>query len=1040
MAEEIGRRDKNTGFGSPVPPAPGMRGAGGPPKGAGGPPPGIDAPPPGPDPISGALNVGGFAVGYREIVSAGVRPQLAIWFLDMRNFRAINPKYGFKQGNAVLQQVARGISEVLAADLPVARLGGDRFVFLTQGIGPDELGERVKELQRLVGERILNIGINHPVSVVAGVYYLRAEDYLSSHQRPMDYASIAHRRAHDDRTRSIVVLSDDDLERDTRRIMIEQSIDEALRDGQIEVWFQPQVDYVLGEVIGAEALARWRHPSLGLLQPKEFIPVLESCGKVHDLDLFVWEEACRCAGRWHSVADGNPVPISVNVSRMEMFEDGLMEHFLELKEKYDLPTGSLRLEITESAFVEETERLCKVVARMRSHDMIVEMDDFGSGLSSLNMLKDVPVDVVKLDMGFVSASSGEDRGGMVVGSVIRMLQGLDTPIIAEGVETLEQAEMLKNMGCRLMQGYHFSHPMPLAEFEGYVASNRTVERTHGREGRESNLEQLTSFDAASSYLFNNAIGGTLFFFGGLQGAETIMVNDWFLSECGLSRPMLEGSAFSLVDELADESWRTYERSLEEAHEFGSAVCHLKMRRGGRWILGCLRCLGSSLRGTIFNLMIIRSSSEDDHRDEIMGDMMNMAWNIEMLEKIVPCGFVKCVVDNALTINYISPQLVATSGVDEREFMRLFHRSLASVVVPRDRMELTEAIEESRSTGETVTCDVCIRQPYSTSSKRATMILRVQDERSEKTGTVIPWLYALIMIAGEGGDETDLAGDERRTITFDYDLGKDKMQLIVPNYDGSRRTIEYTGWLEHLETLPKNIAPESAAKILATVRDVCHHPISGFFDIKYAADEGDPLRWYHVNFVCVPDDDGDTQSVHGFAQDANDQMGSARWWRNQAERDSLTGLLNRSAVEQRINFSMRTSGAGAMFMIDLDGFKHVNDVLGHLAGDGLLRDVARVLTDTFREGEIIGRYGGDEFCAFVPLNRGVEVDVIDRRASEVIARISAIAVSGDIRVGASVGVAVSHSRAATFYDLLEAADDAMYESKSSGKGTYTMRTM
>ena len=318
-----------------------------------------------------------------------------------------------------------------------------------------------------------------------------------------------------------MLFTEEDLERDTRRIVIEQSIDEALATGQIEVWYQPQVDYMYGEIIGAEALARWNHPELGWISPVEFIPVLENCGKVHDLDLYIWEEACRNAGRWRAASDGNPVPISVNVSRAEMFETGLLEHFKKLQRKYGLPDGSLHLEVTESAFVEEADRLYGIIEAMRDNDMVVEMDDFGSGLSSLNMLKNVPVDVVKLDMGFVRDGVNEERGGVVLSSIIRMLQGLDTPIIAEGVETLEQAEMLKNMGCHLMQGYHFSRPMPLEEFEDFVASNTSVDDAERRKRKDSRLEDLMSFDKESSYLFNEAIGGTMFFFTHDGGSESI---------------------------------------------------------------------------------------------------------------------------------------------------------------------------------------------------------------------------------------------------------------------------------------------------------------------------------------------------------------------------------------------------------------------------------------------------------------------------------------------------------------------------------------
>ncbi|MBQ9042230.1 MAG: GGDEF domain-containing protein, partial [Eggerthellaceae bacterium] len=195
-----------------------------------------------------------------------------------------------------------------------------------------------------------------------------------------------------------------------------------------------------------------------------------------------------------------------------------------------------------------------------------------------------------------------------------------------------------------------------------------------------------------------------------------------------------------------------------------------------------------------------------------------------------------------------------------------------------------------------------------------------------------------------------------------------------------------------------------------------------------------------NYTCEADENGGATVIHGYAQDANDQMGSAKWWRRQAEIDKLTGLLNRNAVEQDINLSMRTQGVGMMFMIDLDSFKSVNDELGHLAGDSLLRDVSRALADHFREGDVLGRYGGDEFVAFVPVAVGDPETIAAKRSEDIIESIHNIEITDDTRAGCSVGVAISHNREATFYDLLEVADQAMYQSKLKGKGTYTILDM
>ncbi|MBQ9042735.1 MAG: EAL domain-containing protein, partial [Eggerthellaceae bacterium] len=979
------------------------------------------------------MNMPMFARSFATEVLPKRLDKTALWYIDIRNFRSVNPKFGFLRGNLVLKGLVDCIRSLLAHDHPVARLGADRFIFVTDGIGFDEAQAKFRELIEAVNEFADSNGVKTHLSLTGGMYYLRDVDFeAGDHNRAMDYASIAHRNAHRESHSILLMFTQEDLERDVRRITIEQSIDDALVNGQIEVWYQPQIDYTYGEVIGAEALARWNHPDMGWISPAEFIPILENCGKVHDLDLFVWEEACRNAGRWRNVSDGKPVPISVNVSRTEMFEEGLMEHFLELQRKYELPDGSLHLEVTESAFVEEADRLYSIIEKMREHNMMVEMDDFGSGLSSLNMLKDVPVDVVKLDMGFMRSAVNEDRGGVVLSSVIRMLQGLDTPIIAEGVETLEQAEMLKNMGCHLMQGFHFSRPMPLDEFEGFIASNNTVETSSKRKKRNSHLDELTSFDPASSYLFNDVMGGTMFFFAGDGTSESILVNDEFYEECGLERTVFGNSKVNPIEEIDAESRATLWRAAAEAREVGAAPCRAKVRITGRWIDCIMRYLGPSARGDVFSLNIYRSGelgSEDDN--DAMQASQDGAWAQSLLDKIALSGFFKCAIDETLTFDYVSSSLIANSGLSREDFSRRCHNSFAECVVSANRPDVIAAIHEAADDGSLVEVEFNVFHGFS-EERTVKMFGRAEYDEYGK-----PWLYAMTL---EKDDQSLLsaggANGRERIIPFDYYVNEDRFVMRDVKPDGHVNEIEAFNWLARVEEMPENIAPSSASKILATVRDLKHHASSGFTDLKCNLRGSKSLRWFHINYTCEADENGGATVIHGYAQDANDQMGSAKWWRRQAEIDQLTGLLNRNAVEQDINLSMRTQGVGMMFMIDLDSFKSVNDELGHLAGDSLLRDVSRALADHFREGDVLGRYGGDEFVAFVPVAVGDPETIAAKRSEDIIKSIHNIEITDDTRAGCSVGVAISHNREATFYDLLEVADQAMYQSKLKGKGTYT----
>lgn len=997
----------------------------------------VSSEPPLKDPTTGALNMASFALAFTATVRNVESSDLAFCYVDVRNFRLINPNYGYIMGNSVLNELARCISLWLSGDLPIGRLGADRFVFLYENKDYELACYKFGEMVRDLNAKTQEMGISLPIELTAGVYYLTSEDRENAEfSKCMDYSSVAHKNSKALNQSNLVRFTEEDLEQARRRVIIEQSIEMAIAEGQIEVWYQPQVDYAYGSVVGAEALARWNHPELGWISPGEFVPVLEKCGKVCMLDLYVWEEACRCASKWRDVSDGKPVPISVNISGTEMLDDEVTKHFVQLREKYNLPAGSLRLEVTESAFVEEANLLFRAIDKMRANNVLVEMDDFGNGLSSLNMLKDVPVDVVKLDMRFMRDAANEKRSGVVLGSIIRMLQGLDTPIIAEGVETLEQAEMLKNLGCHLMQGYHFSEPMPKTEFESFLASSNTEELARRRQRKESSLKDIMSFDAASSFMFNKAVGGMILFYIDGGTSECIMVNDQFYEECGLERNAFAGKRVDPVLQVEESSRETMWRAASEARERGGSMCSAKVALSGRWIDCFMKYIGESACGSVFSMGVMRSTSEQEREKTLTQLADDTEWHLNLLSSIVPNAFVKCELDDDLTIDYISPSIIAASQLSHEEFMRAFHNSFVNMLIPEQRADIVYAALDSGLTGNLIERDIVVIQ-RGENLAHVKLLARAKTDEDDKK-----WLYCLLLGMG-AMNKPEQAGApfaRDRVIPFDYNLADDRLTIMIPLADGGFREIVRDNWIETFDGLSGIVSESSIAKIAAIIRDLRKHPLSGFTDVKCKIFQGEAMRWYHVNYACDADDKGLTTEIHGYAQDANDKMGSAKWWRKQAEIDYLTGLLNRNALEQEVNTTMRAEGCGLMLMVDLDYFKRVNDVFGHLSGDALLRDVGERIESVFRDRDAVGRYGGDEFIAFAHVNPDKAEAVAEMRAKSIVDAVSSIELPDGSHAGCSVGVAIATNRDATFYDMLEVADQAMYESKTSGKGVFTIKMM
>ena len=263
-----------------------------------------------------------------------------------------------------------------------------------------------------------------------------------------------------------VALYDDKLREDK---IWEQKITSelagAVAGGQIIPYLQPQYG-ADGRLEGGEVLVRWNHPVAGLLAPYKFIPILEKNGLIAVIDKCIWEEACKILSSWSKRTDGyEKLSLSINISPKDFYFLDIFQVITSLVEEYSVSPDKLHLEITESSVMNNAADNIKAINSLREYGFTVEMDDFGSGYSSLNMLKDMPVDILKIDMVFLGKTSDYKKSKIILSSIVNMANNLEMPQITEGVETKDQLDMLKEMGCKLFQGYYFSKPVPLSEFE-----------------------------------------------------------------------------------------------------------------------------------------------------------------------------------------------------------------------------------------------------------------------------------------------------------------------------------------------------------------------------------------------------------------------------------------------------------------------------------------------------------------------------------------------------------------------------------------------
>ena len=284
-----------------------------------------------------------------------------------------------------------------------------------------------------------------------------------------------------------VTIYDDSFRADLLREQhILDTMEQALEEHQFQVYFQPQYDINNDHISGAEALVRWIHPEFGFMSPGEFIPLFEKNGFITKLDFYIWEETCRCLREWDDEGR-QPISVSINISRIDFSVSDLAERIIFLADSYGIDRERLHLEITESVYTDESDYIIQTVNVLRENGFKIEIDDFGSGYSSLNMLSELSIDALKLDLKFIQKNSGSHRS--ILNFIISLAKWMNLVTIAEGVETGEQVEKLKNLGCDYIQGYYYAKPMPREDFEHYLEEDMKRERHPKRENPAVDLPE-----------------------------------------------------------------------------------------------------------------------------------------------------------------------------------------------------------------------------------------------------------------------------------------------------------------------------------------------------------------------------------------------------------------------------------------------------------------------------------------------------------------------------------------------------------------------
>ena len=659
------------------------------------------------DSVAGIYNKHTFFSRTGELISKHPNIDYTIVRFDIDRFKVFNDLFGVETGDGLLRTIGAKMKSVMPSSVTYGYLGSDHFVMCIPTEDLD-INVLINDISIFLREQPYNFTIQPRF----GIYEI--VDRTTSIELMCDRALLALRSIKGSYHKPYAVYD----ERLRRELLFEQQIvnemSSALTEKQFAIYLQPQYSHKTGKIVSAEALVRWNHPTLGVIPPSVFIPLFEKNGFISQMDKYVWEEACRCMRRW---LDENIRPISlsvsVNISRMDIYDTELCGTLLDLVERYGLPPSMLKLEITETAYVENPVQLIDVVKKLRDKGFIIQMDDFGSGYSSLNTLKDVPVDVLKLDLKFLAGEENVERGGMILNSVVRMAQWLNLEVIAEGVETVQQANYLQSIGCDLVQGYLYSKPISIPEFEELIKS-ADVEHKKPLSGMDVIIDtnEFWNPNAQTSLVFQSFLSGAAIIeqFGNVY--ECTRKNAKFCEAADVSEETFNRFQTRLMDFVFDDDVEMFKGFFAEAAETrteNECECRFKHpsapEKGLVYLKVRTRLIARSETRNVFYLSVENISNEK-HQEKINEQQAKALEKhsqfIQTVYSSVPYGVMQYTYEKKPKIVDFNEACYKIFGYKTCNDMRtVLEDDVFKLIFPDDRNILVEAYNQCSLTGKPV---------------------------------------------------------------------------------------------------------------------------------------------------------------------------------------------------------------------------------------------------------------------------------------------------------------------------------------------------
>lgn len=398
--------------------------------------------------------------------------RIAIIYTDIKYFKYINDTYGYQVGDALLKDFVSEVSYSRGL-ICFARVYSDNFVaagYMDESISNERFRDMIHEVNFERETRFRAKYLNSRLQFCTGITIIDKNSRSLNAETAVSNANLARKVAKEMDEGCCVLFDNSMMEGIKREVEITSRVPKAIENHELQVYYQPKIETETMLLIGAEALIRWQKPDGSFIYPDQFIPLIERSGQVVDVDYYVYREVFKFVAD-RIEAGKNMVPVSLNVSRIHLNKMHILEYVQELFEEFKVPSGMIEFELTESIYLDNTELALELIKGLHKLGTRVSMDDFGSGYSSLNLLSRLPIDIIKLDRVFLKDNVLQESDKIIISCVVDMAKRLRITSLCEGVETPEQSDYLKEVGCEIQQGYYFSKPIPREEFEELMDQN-----------------------------------------------------------------------------------------------------------------------------------------------------------------------------------------------------------------------------------------------------------------------------------------------------------------------------------------------------------------------------------------------------------------------------------------------------------------------------------------------------------------------------------------------------------------------------------------